>query len=249
VATHSTGHRMDHSAVFLEQAVCSECEQRSAVVRCQDCVDLYCYECFRVTHRAGKRLRHCVRLPFTTFCFECDQREAAYIVMESETALCPKCCSRTCRSGARQNHTIFGLRKAAYSKKLFADNFDRLMTILAKNLNKALPISPWFIFYDRSLAPFWYNFHTRELIRASPQDLVHPPASQVDPELLKDKMPLGDISGTNLLDTHPGRKAASTAVFHVPPPIHIKFASPAVIAGTLNPVMYDERQEGGGVGL
>lgn len=67
---------MDHPAVFIEQCVCSECEQRSALVRCQDCVDLFCYDCFKNTHRYGKRVKHCVRLPYTTFCYECDEREA-----------------------------------------------------------------------------------------------------------------------------------------------------------------------------
>lgn len=58
--THSTGHRLDHPAVFLEQCVCSECECRAAIIRCADCVDLFCYACFKVTHERGKRVKHCV---------------------------------------------------------------------------------------------------------------------------------------------------------------------------------------------
>merc|ERR1719486_1269645 len=68
VATHSTGHRQDVPMIFIEQAVCSECEQKAALVRDEDDADLYCYDCFKATHQRGKRKRHCVRLPMTTFC-------------------------------------------------------------------------------------------------------------------------------------------------------------------------------------
>merc|ERR1719161_1273062 len=88
--------------------------------------------------------------------------------------------------GARQNHSLYGLRKAAYSKKLFADNLDRVMMIVQKNMDQALPLSPWFIFYDEARAPYWYNFQTRERVRANPNNLVDPPESTAsekpDPE-------------------------------------------------------------------
>jgi hypothetical protein len=38
--------------------------------------------------------------------------------------------------GARQNHTICGLKKAAYSKKLFANNLENIMTVLHKNITQ-----------------------------------------------------------------------------------------------------------------
>eukprot|EP00435_Cladocopium_sp_Y103_P007163 s104_g2.t1 len=49
---------------------------------------------------------------------------ASYICTECEDALCSRCSAQIHRVGARQNHTLFGLRKAAYSKRLFADNLD-----------------------------------------------------------------------------------------------------------------------------
>merc|ERR1712112_714529 len=82
---------MDHPAVFIEQVVCNECEKKSALVRCQDCVELFCYECYKDTHACGKRKRHCVRLPTTTFCHDCDEREAAYMCQECEDLVCTKC--------------------------------------------------------------------------------------------------------------------------------------------------------------
>merc|ERR1712110_208937 len=172
---HSSGHRQDVPLVFFEQAVCAECGLKASLVRCQDCVELFCYECFKKTHARGKRQRHCVSLPQRTFCSECDEREAAYICVETEDVLCTKCTARMHRSGARQNHTLFGLRKAAYNKKLFADNLDRLMGIIQKNIERSYPLSPWFIFYDQGLAPYWYNFQSHHQVRADPNDLMNPP--------------------------------------------------------------------------
>merc|ERR1719262_1642965 len=63
VEAHSTGKRQDVPLVFFEQSVCAECEARAADVRCQDCVESFCYNCFKTTHARGKRQKHCVGLP------------------------------------------------------------------------------------------------------------------------------------------------------------------------------------------
>lgn len=39
-------------------AMCIECEDTEAGVRCADCADLYCVLCFDAQHRAGSRLQH-----------------------------------------------------------------------------------------------------------------------------------------------------------------------------------------------
>merc|ERR1719188_107651 len=182
VETHSTGNRQDHPMVFIEQSVCAECQSKSALVRCQDCVELFCYDCFKQTHARGKRQRHCVSLPQRTFCFECDSREASYICVECEDALCSRCSASIHRSGARQNHTLFGLRKAAYNKRLFADNIDRLMGIMQRNVERQYSLCPWFLFYDQAIAPSWYNFKTKMLVRGDPDDLTNPPVDETGEE-------------------------------------------------------------------
>jgi len=155
--------------------------------------------------------------------------------MECEDVLCTKCCARLHRQGARQNHQLFGLRKAAYSKKLFAENLDRLMGIIQQNIDLSFPLSPWFIFYDQAFAPYWYNFASRYQERANPHDLVNPPMDVKEDEtgvgLSADEQMLRPLPGsTDLLDTQVARRAAEGACFTVPPPMHIKFASPASAA-------------------
>ncbi|KAF4734785.1 hypothetical protein FOZ63_018939 [Perkinsus olseni] len=222
VAVHSTGHRLDHPAVLIEQCVCSECEVKSAAVRCVECADLYCSDCFHNTHKSGKRSRHCVRLPMTTFCFECDSNEASYICMQCEDVLCTECAARIHRKGARQNHTIFSLRKAAYSKKLFANNIDSLTMIIERNISLSQPLSPWMLFYDEALNPYWYNFRSRESVRCLANDVLHPPDDSDE-----------DGAGVDLLDTRAAKRCAKGAVFYVPPPMHIKFASPSAVSDDL----------------
>lgn len=231
VETHSSGNRQDAQMVFIEQAVCSECECKAAKVRCQDCVDLFCEECFQNTHARGKRQRHCVSLPQRAFCFECDEREASYICIQTREVLCTRCSARLHRSGARQNHTLFGLRKAAYNKRLFADNLVRLMEIMQKHVERSYSLSPWFVFYDTAMAPYWYNFQTHEQVKANIHDLVNPPLGEEQEEESTDVQYVrqefkGKEGYAMLQDTHAARFAAQSTCFDVPPPIHVQFQSP-----------------------
>jgi len=235
VETHSTGKRQDVPLVFFEQAVCAECEARSADVRCQDCVESFCSDCFKTTHARGKRQKHCVGLPQRTFCAEFPECEASYVCFETEEVLSTRAVARMRRSPARQNFTLFGLRKVAYSKKLFANNLDRLMGIMQTHVERAFPLTPWYVFYDSAGAPYWYNFQTKKQIRADPNNLVDPPSDKPleedddDPGFPEtaDEQQLQALPGaTDIRQTHAARFAAQAACFDVPPPIHVKFVSP-----------------------
>merc|ERR1719188_369660 len=236
VETHSTGKRQDVPLVFFEQSVCAECEARAADVRCQDCVESFCYNCFKTTHARGKRQKHCVGLPQRTFCAEFPECEASYVCFQTDEVLSSKAVARMRRSAARQNFTLFGLRKAAYSKKLFANNLDRLMGIMQNHIERAYPLTPWYIFYDTVGSPFWYNFQTKKQVRADPNNLVEPPSDKPTndddddelsiPDAADEQQLLGLPGATNLRETHAARFAAQAAVFEVPPPMHVKFVSP-----------------------
>mmetsp|Transcript_91888 Transcript_91888/g.230977 ORF Transcript_91888/g.230977 Transcript_91888/m.230977 type:complete len:491 (+) Transcript_91888:93-1565(+) len=230
VEVHSTGKRQDMPLVFFEQVVCAECEVKAADIRDQDDMENYCYDCFKATHARGKRQRHCVSLPYRTFCAQFPEHEASYICFETSEVLSTKAVARMRKSAARQNFTLFGLRKAAYSKKLFANNLDRLMNILQNHIDRQYPLSPWFIFYDKALAPYWYNFQTHEKEPADPNNLIEPPLPQGEDDNNMegtDEQYLSNAAGAgNLRDTHAARFAAQGAVFDVPPPVHVKFALP-----------------------
>lgn len=237
VETHSTGKRQDVPLVFFEQSVCAECEAKTADVRCQDCVESFCYNCFKTTHARGKRQKHCVGLPQRTFCAEFPECEASYVCFQTDEVLSTKAVARMRRSPARQNFTLFGLRKAAYSKKLFANNLDRLMGIMQNHIERAYPLTPWYIFYDSAGAPYWYNFQNKKQIRADPNNLVEPPSDKPHneddddddfdiPDTAEEQLAMGLPGATSIKDTHAARFASQAACFDVPLPMHVKFASP-----------------------
>lgn len=233
VETHSTGRRQDMHLVFFEQVVCAECEVKAADVRDQDDQENYCYDCFKATHMRGKRKRHCVGLPYRTFCAQFPECEASYICMETSEVLSSNAVTRMRKSAARQNFTLYGLRKAAYSKKLLADNLDRLMSILQKHIDQHYPLNPWFVFYkqtENGFSPYWYNFQTHEKIIADPNDLLNPPKANEDnenDEVVGDNACLSNAPGAgNIRDTHAAKYASRGVIFDVPPPVHVKFGLP-----------------------
>lgn len=85
------------------------------------------------------------------------------------------------RWSAAESHPVRPAQ-GGYNKKLFADNLDRLMGILQRNVERSYNLSPWFIFYDQALAPSWYNFQTHYLVRADPNNLTDPPIEEKDEE-------------------------------------------------------------------
>merc|ERR1712151_1317206 len=38
--------------------MCQECEKKAAVVKCEQCKDYFCQDCFNSTHATGKRRAH-----------------------------------------------------------------------------------------------------------------------------------------------------------------------------------------------
>merc|ERR1712070_764509 len=48
----------NHLKRVINGLVCLECEHYNASVLCEDCVDLFCTECFIKLHRKGKRRQH-----------------------------------------------------------------------------------------------------------------------------------------------------------------------------------------------
>ena len=208
-ASHSSGHRLDHPFVFFEQGVCSECEERAAVVRCSDCCDLYCQPCFAKLHKSAKGALHCVKLPFSTVCFECDSKEAVYLCNDCDDVFCTSCSSKIHQRGARQNHTLFGLKRAAYSKKLFAGNVSKVNSIIGKHAKSYFELTGWHLFWDDALNPYWYHLITKEVIRTTIKDLLNKPS---DPE------------GPNEVAERCRTAVMDSAVFKVPPPLHFKFS-------------------------
>merc|ERR1711964_576997 len=123
---------------------------------------------------------------------------------------------------------------------LFADNLERMLTIIERYAAEELPMTPWYIFWDDAFNPFWYNFFTREKIRADPYDLANPPESEKDMQDMRPEEQIAEAlpGTTDIIRTHAAQMASKCAVLHVPPPMSVKFKSPAVAAQAQTSAMY-----------
>lgn len=54
------------------EVMCQECEEKSAVVKCQQCKDFFCQDCFNATHATGKRRGHIIQDVEQLVCAACD---------------------------------------------------------------------------------------------------------------------------------------------------------------------------------
>lgn len=207
-ALHRTGNRQDHLFVFIEQCVCSECEKTSADIRCSDCSDLFCRDCFKKTHEKAKRTKHCVQLAIPLQCINCYNAEAHVLCLDCLDVACVWCINRSHRRGPRSNHNLYGIRKGAFSRSLFASNVDAVTIILDKYL-KPVPDIYWHLLYDDQLEPYWYNFYTKKLVRTTLKDLETRPETPID---LEDEIRQVTI-----------KRAIQRAVFDVPPIIRMNF--------------------------
>jgi hypothetical protein len=103
---------------------------------------------------------------------------------------------------------LYGIRKGAFSRSLFASNVDAVTIILDKYL-KPVPDIYWHLLYDDQLEPYWYNFYTKKLVRTTLKDLETRPETPID---LEDEIRQVTI-----------KRAIQRAVFDVPPIIRMNF--------------------------
>eukprot|EP00388_Colpodella_angusta_P022886 GDKJ01058501.1.p1 GENE.GDKJ01058501.1~~GDKJ01058501.1.p1 ORF type:complete len:583 (+),score=95.16 GDKJ01058501.1:28-1776(+) len=163
--THSTGGRLLHSAIFIEQIVCAECEGIAATLRCKACADCFCSSCFASCHQAGKRLRHSVSLTELLPCNECVSTSATILCKECNDLFCLKCFQKSHRRGVRQGHEPISLNSATSNSTLLAGNISNLLTTFEKSMKSQFVITPWHKFVDPIINKnFWYSFHSKEFI-------------------------------------------------------------------------------------
>merc|ERR1719262_2093542 len=106
------------------------------------------------------------------------------------------------------------------------------MGIIQKNLEVSYGFNPWFLFYDRAMAPFWYNFNTGTHVRADPNNLAAPPLDDESKDITDmgttaplepdDKLEQGQAGSQTVGDTVYAKYASESAVFNVPPAMNIR---------------------------
>jgi hypothetical protein len=74
-----------------EILICQECSKSSAKLKCDQCKDFFCHDCFKMTHATGKRKTHATLKIDQTACTICDASLAAVSFGEPPTLSCDPC--------------------------------------------------------------------------------------------------------------------------------------------------------------
>ena len=82
-----------------EVVMCNECENHSASLKCEQCKDFFCKNCFATTHAAGKRKSHSTLWVEQAVCGSCDCMHAEIIVGDSQF-FCKNCFENESRSNS-----------------------------------------------------------------------------------------------------------------------------------------------------
>jgi hypothetical protein len=71
--------------------LCQECEKRSSVVKCEQCRDHFCQECFDMLHATGNRRYHLVQEMEQLVCVACDITVADCQCIQCGSFFCSPC--------------------------------------------------------------------------------------------------------------------------------------------------------------
>lgn len=71
--------------------MCDECEKRSSVVKCEQCQDTFCQECFDELHATGNRRAHLTQELEQLVCVACDCSVAACQCIQCGSFFCSPC--------------------------------------------------------------------------------------------------------------------------------------------------------------
>lgn len=71
--------------------LCTECEHESAVIKCEQCKDFFCQDCFNSTHATGKRRGHITSDVEQLVCASCDSQIATSQCIQCGLFYCDQC--------------------------------------------------------------------------------------------------------------------------------------------------------------
>ena len=83
--------RVDVSGIPCSIMMCDECEKRSAVVKCEHCLDRFCQGCFDELHATGNRRSHFVQEIEQLVCISCDAVVADCQCVQCGSFFCSSC--------------------------------------------------------------------------------------------------------------------------------------------------------------
>lgn len=83
--------KVDVFAIPRAIIMCDECEKRSSVVKCEQCMDHFCQECFDELHATGNRRSHLTEEIEQLVCISCDSAVADCQCVQCGSFFCSPC--------------------------------------------------------------------------------------------------------------------------------------------------------------
>jgi hypothetical protein len=147
-----------------DMSICVECSLSQASIKCSDCNDIFCAECFGRIHSSGsRRFSHKKLVVEISRCSECQSSFALFQCVHCFDIYCVGCLSRYHMRGGRRNHIHIILRNP-HRKGLV----DFKSSVL---LEQAM--SPWVKIDDPQGLPTYTNLITNESRRDIPLTVIN----------------------------------------------------------------------------
>mmetsp|Transcript_9513 Transcript_9513/g.25822 ORF Transcript_9513/g.25822 Transcript_9513/m.25822 type:complete len:588 (-) Transcript_9513:43-1806(-) len=159
-----------------QMKVCIQCDERDAVLFCDNCRDFFCQACFDRLHSRGRRKTHRRTWVEMGMCAECSEAIALFHCVQCADLYCRDCFQEWHVRGGRRNHIPIILRSFNSQTDKLADATPAMGTGAAKVLAQAR--SPWFCFTDENNIKFYYNFETGESKRDMPLAVINEPIEE-----------------------------------------------------------------------
>jgi len=166
----------EESKRVMKMKVCVQCDQKDAVLFCDQCRDFFCQGCFDRLHSRGRRQNHRRTWVEMGMCAECQESIALFHCVQCADLYCRDCYSEWHVRGGRRNHIPIVLRSFNSQTNKLPDATPAMGTGSAKVLAQAR--SPWFAFTDENNINLYYNIQTMESRRDMPLATINEPIQE-----------------------------------------------------------------------
>jgi len=153
--------------------ICVQCDERDAVLFCDQCKDFFCQGCFDRLHSRGRRQSHRRTWVEMGMCAECVESIALFHCVQCADLYCRDCFQEWHVRGGRRNHIPIILRSFNSQTTVLADATPAMGTGASQILAQAR--SPWVSFTDENNVKLYYNILTSDSKRDMPLAIINEP--------------------------------------------------------------------------
>lgn len=156
--------------------VCVQCDQKDAVIFCNQCRDFFCQGCFDRLHSRGRRQKHGRTWVEMGMCAECQESSALFYCVHCADPYCRDCFQEWHVRGGRRNHVPIVLRSFNSQAGVLPEAGPAMGTESQKILAQAR--SYWFRFIDENGINLYYNLWDETTRRDMPLAVINEPIEE-----------------------------------------------------------------------